>query len=735
MLQINLSSLGRIARFEDDSPHLVLGPTALGEGKYRITAYLPRAMKAWMEIGNNHAKLALKETGLDGIYQVVVDYDVVENGYLLCFSDQSGYVEKCEDPYSFGLQLSDFDIYLYKKGELYRSYDTLGAHEMARDGVKGTRFVMWAPNAVAVSVVGNFNHWTTGMHPMTNVKNSGLWELFIPGIEAEEVYKFAIKSSVDRMVRERTDPYSFKTELRPRTGSIVSRLDYKWRDESWMKSRTEIQHHKEAMSIYEVHLGSWRKPDGDGRIFYSLHEIGEELIAHAKGLGFTHIELMPIMEHPFDGSWGYQVVNYYAPTSRYGEPSDYKWFIDKCHENGIGVILDWVPAHFPDDEYGLSMFDGTHLYDHEDPRKGLHPDWQTRIFNYGRMEVRNFLISNALFWADKFHADGIRIDAVSSMLYLDYSRKPGEWIPNKYGGRENIEAIEFLRELNKIIHEQFPGILTIAEESTAWGGVTKPAELGGLGFDYKWNMGWMHDTLTYFSKDPVYRKYEHDRLTFTIWYAFSENYILPFSHDEVVHLKGSLYSKMPGDDWQKYANLRLCFLYMFASPGKKLVFMGDEFGQSEEWAESRELSWNELEQEPRKRLMGFVGTLNRFYSGNPVMHGLDNDSRGFEWIDFRDSSQSVIAFIRRAEDDHGGLIFVFNFTPIPRYRYAIGVPWGGQYEEIMNSDSQEFGGSGVKNPNPIESKDVPFHGRPNSIELTLPPLGGIVMKHKEKEAR
>ena len=728
MATLNLSTLAGVSRFDDPSPHEILGPTPLGEGRYRIICYLPFAKRAWLETKGEKGA-GLVESQLEGIFTAEVDYDCVESGYAVCFEDSSGYEHCREDPYAFKPEISDFDIYLFRKGELYQSYETFGAHVKSRDGIQGTRFVLWAPNARSVSVVGDFNHWTVGMHPMTNVGRSGIWEIFIPGIFAGEIYKFALKQSSDGKIQEKTDPYSFLNELRPRTGSIVADLGHKWKDRRWMKERSEKSLQKEPVSIYEVHLGSWKKNRGEG--FYGIREIGEELIRYCAGKGFTHIELMPIMEHPLDASWGYQVVNYYAPTARYGRPEDFMWFIDMCHSRGLGVILDWVPAHFPDDEYGLSYYDGTHLYDYEDPRMGQHPDWGTRIFNYSRPEVRNFLISNALFWAEKYHADGIRIDAVSSMLYLDYSRKEGEWVPNKYGGRENLEAIEFLREVNRTLHQYYPGIMTVAEESTAWDGVTRATELGGLGFDFKWNMGWMHDTLYYFSRDPIYRKYDHDKLTFSIWYAFSEKFILPFSHDEVVHMKGSMYSKMPGDQWQKFANLRLCFTYIFASPGKKLIFMGDEFGQAEEWSETRSLSWDTAGEEMRTKLSTLVSDLNGLYLKSPSLHLMDTESKGFQWIDFRDSSQSVISFIRTAGESNNGIIFVFNFTPIPRYRYTIGVPWRGEFVEVLNSDSIYYGGSGVSNPDQITAQERPFHGRPYSIDLTLPPLAGIMLTLKE----
>ncbi len=723
---MKMGGFGSVSTFGESSPHDVLGPIPLGKGRYRINAFLPIARKAWIETRDSKDRRDLQESGIPGLFSLETDYDSVQPGYEICFEDSSGYVHRREDPYAFKPELTDYDMFLYGKGLLYRSYGTFGAHPKTRDGVEGTRFVVWAPNAMAVSVVGDFNHWTKGMHPLTNVKNSGIWEVFIPRVFKGEIYKFAVRPRNGKEPSERADPYSFSNELRPRTGSIVTETRYAWNDSDWIESRGRNDLQQTPISIYEVHLGSWKKPNQNE--FPRVRQIGEDLIDYCLGNGFTHIELMPVMEHPLDESWGYQVTNYFAPTSRYGDPEDYMWFIDHCHQKGIGVILDWVPAHFPADEYGLAMFDGTHLYDHEDPRMGLHPDWNTRIFNYGRTEVRNFLISSALYWLDVYHADGIRIDAVSSMLYLDYSRGAGQWIPNKYGGRENLDAIEFLRELNKTVHEMNPGVITVAEESTAWGGVTRPTEYGGLGFDFKWNMGWMHDTLSYFSKDPVYRRFEHFNLTFPMWYAFSEKYILPFSHDEVVHQKGSLYTRMPGDQWQKFANLRLSFSFMFASPGKKLIFMGDEFGQSAEWSEKTSLSWDEAAEDHRKKLTRLIKDLNTLYRGSADLYAKDTESSGFQWIDFNDSSQSVVSFIRTRDNGESGPIFVFNFTPIPRHKYAIGVPWKGTYNEELNTDDERYGGSGVRNEDPVTATDIPFHGRPYSIELTLPPLACIMLK-------
>ncbi len=726
----NLSELAlRVIEFNESHPEKLLGPHPVGSGSYIIRSYLPRAKEAWIENADGKIVRKMESTINDPLFECTVDYEDASSPYLLCFSDSSGYVERRYDPYFFKAKTGDFEIYLFKKGELQEAYNTFGAHKESRNGIEGTRFTVWAPNAVSVSVIGNFNHWMHGAHPMTNIKDSGVWEIFVPGVREGEVYKYAIKSSLDFSVREKTDPFAFRTELRPNTGSIVTTLDYKWKNKKISTKKTNDGKYSVPISIYEVHAGSWRKSSDSSRIFPDFRELADTLIPYVKEMGFTHIEFLPLMEHPFDGSWGYQTVNYYSPTSRYGKPEDLMFFIDRCHQEGLGVILDWVPAHFPDDDYGLSLFDGTHLFDHADPRLGFHPDWGTRIFNYARNEVRNFLISSAIFWLEKYHADGIRIDAVSSMLYLDYSRKEGEWIPNRYGGRENLDAIEFLKNLNDVIHTRDPDAITIAEESTAWGGVSKPTSEGGLGFDFKWNMGWMHDTLYYFSKDPIYRKYEHGILPFTIWYAFSEHYILPFSHDEVVHMKGSLLNKMPGDQWQKFANLRACIGFMYASPGKKLLFMGSELGQEHEWSESQELQWNSLSNAFNSDLKRMVSDLNSLYIKESSMHELDNDPSGFRWIDFNDSSQSVLSFIR-LDRKGNGLIFVFNLTPIPRYKYAIGVPDTGYYEEIFNTDSSEYGGSNVRNKHAAVATEHPMHGMEHSIEITLPPLSMIILRRK-----
>ena len=705
-----------------------------------VRAYLPRAVRAWVTIDGS----IKRDMGLidpRGFYEAQFELTRSQaEKYVISFEDKSGYVEQREDAYSFPPSISDYDIYLFAEGTHRKSYKILGAHpiEAKNGGVSGVRFAVWAPNARSVCVIGNFNHWTIGENPMVSRASSGIWELFIPRLKELEVYKFAIKANSDGKVAQKTDPYAFMTELRPRTSAIVSNIEsYKWRDEEWMNKRSKTQAPNRPISIYEVHLGSWKKKEEksgeETQDFLTYRELAASLIPYVKSLGFTHIELLPIMEHPLDDSWGYQVVNYYAPTSRYGTPSDLMYFVDECHRNNLGVILDWVPAHFPKDEYGLALFDGTHLYNHADKRIGEFLEWGTYAFNYSRNEVRSFLISNAGFWMEKYHADGLRIDAVASMLYLDYSRKPGEWVPNEYGGRENLAAISFLRQLNDAVHEDHSGVLMIAEESTAWPKVTGLVKHGGLGFDLKWNMGWMHDTLTYFSKDSIFRKYHQDKLTFSILYAFREQFILVLSHDEVVYGKRSLLNKMPGDDWQKFANLRLCLGFMFTHPGKKLLFMGAEFAQWNEWNFKTSLDWNELQYPDHSSIQVYLKDLNALYNLREL-HELDFSYDGFEWIDFNDVDQSVISYIRKsARGEQEFVVMVCNFTPVPRYKYKIGVPRGGYYKEILNSDALEYGGSGVGNLGGVRSDPIPIHGRNHSLNLTLPPLGILILKIVEEQ--
>lgn len=625
--------------------------------------------------------------------------------------------------------ITDFDLYLIGEGNHLRIYEKLGAHPVNLEGKRGVHFAVWAPNARYVSVVGDFNSWDHTKNPMEPLGSSGVWSTFVEGIGEGELYKFYVHGW-DGSVQLKADPFSFLFEVRPKSASIVYSPfgKYKWSDHEWIERRKVTDWLKEPISIYEVHLGSWRrKPDGS---FLSYRELAHELIPYVKELGFTHIELLPVTEHPLDESWGYQCIGYYAPTSRFGSPEDFMYFVDYAHREGIGVLIDWVPSHFPKDGHGLIRFDGTALYEHEDPRKGEHKDWGTLIFNYGRNEVRNFLLSNALFWLDVYHIDGLRVDAVASMLYLDYSKGPGEWIPNQYGGKENLEAIDFLRRMNELTHGKAPGTITVAEESTAWPMVTRPTYIGGLGFTMKWNMGWMHDTLLYFSKDPIFRKYHTNQITFSLLYAFSENFVLPLSHDEVVYGKGSLFQKMPGDRWQRLANLRALFGYMYGHPGKKLLFMGSEFAQVSEWNWNWQLEWHLLDDESHRGVYNFLRDLNRLYRSEKALYEVDFHWDGFEWIDFSDSDHSVISFIRRSRDWRDYLVFVFNFTPVPRFNYRIGVPEGGFYRELINSDSSIYGGSDLGNNGGVKAQPIPFHGRPYSFCLTLPPLSVLILKRE-----
>ncbi len=627
---------------------------------------------------------------------------------------------------------SDFDIYLFKEGNHFNAYEKLGSHIIEFDGQKGTYFAVWAPNAEKVYVIGDFNGWKPIHSLAVRWDGSGIWEGFIPGVDKGTKYKYYIISKYGYYL-EKGDPYAFFWEIPPATASIVWDLEYKWNDEEWMKNRAKKNALNSPISIYEVHLGSWRRVPEEGNRFLTYRELAEWLPNYVKDMGFTHVEFLPVMEHPFYGSWGYQTIGYFAPTSRYGTPQDFMYLIDKFHQNEIGVILDWVPSHFPDDGHGLSFFDGTYLYEHQDPKKGYHPHWHSYIFNYGRNEIRNFLISSAIFWFEKYHIDGLRVDAVASMLYLDYGRGHGEWIPNKYGGKENLEAIEFLRSLNEAVYEKFQDIQTIAEESTSWPMVSRPSYLGGLGFGMKWNMGWMHDTLFYFSKDPIYRKYHHNQLTFSIWYAFTENFVLPLSHDEVVYGKGSLINKMPGDYWQKFANLRLLFGYMYAHPGKKLIFMGGEFGQWDEWYHEKSLDWHLLEYPQHQGIQKWIKDLNNLYKTEPLLHELDFEPTGFEWIDFSDADHSIISFLRKAKDSKDVILVVCNFTPVARFNYRIGIPFKGCFREILNSDSWIYGGSNCGNGREVETEQTPFHGKPYSLSLTLPPLGILFLKCTAEE--
>jgi 1,4-alpha-glucan branching enzyme len=620
------------------------------------------------------------------------------------------------------------DLYLFNEGSHYRLYDRLGAHPVTVDGVKGTYFAVWAPNAEQVSVIGAFNSWDKASHPLRPKGQSGIWEGFLPGVSEGTAYKYHIISRYLGYQVDKADPLAFYDEVPPRTASIVWNLDYTWGDQEWLAQRHTHNTLSAPIAIYEMHVGSWMRVPEEGYRSLSYRELAPKLVDHVRRLGFTHVEFLPVMEHPFYGSWGYQTTGYFAPTSRYGTPQDLMYLIDYLHQHGIGVIFDWVPSHFPTDEHALGYFDGTHLYEHADMRQGLHPDWNSFIFNYGRNEVRAFLLSSALFWLEKYHVDGLRVDAVASMLYLDYSRKEGDWIPNTYGGRENLDAIAFLRRFNEEVYKAFPDVQTIAEESTAWPMVSRPTYVGGLGFGLKWDMGWMHDTLYYMARDPIHRQYHHNMLTFRMLYAFHENFVLPLSHDEVVHGKGALLGKMPGDDWQKFANLRLLYGYMYTQPGKKLLFMGGEFGQWREWHHDESLDWHLLEYAPHVGLQRWIEDLNRLYRSEPALYELDTHPAGFEWIDCNDAPGSVVSCLRKGRSTNDVLLIVCNFTPVARLNYRVGVPRGGFWREIRNSDAQDYGGVGYGNLGGVEAAPVPCHGRPHSLNLTLPPLATVFFK-------
>lgn len=624
--------------------------------------------------------------------------------------------------------LTDYDIHLFRSGKHFKLYEKLGAHLTSFGNKKGVYFAVWAPNAKSVSVIGNFNGWNdtqTRMHPRWD--ESGIWEIFVPGLQKGEVYKYAIHSNTGEYL-EKADPFAAFAEVAPKTASVVWNAEYKWKDKKWLDNRKLMADMPKPYSVYEVHIGSWRRKIEDGNRSLSYLELAEELVSYLKEMNYTHVEFLPVMEHPFFGSWGYQITGYFAPTSRFGTPEEFMTLVDTLHQNNIGVILDWVPSHYPGDEHGIYKFDGTYLYEHADPRKGFHPDWKSYIFNYGRNEVRSFLISNALFWLERYHIDGLRVDAVASMLYLDYSRKAGEWIPNQFGGNENLEAISFLKEFNETVYANFPDAVTIAEESTAWPGVSKPTYLGGLGFGQKWMMGWMHDTLHYFKKEPVHRKYHQNEITFSVMYAFTENFMLPLSHDEVVHGKGSLLGRMPGDEWQRFANLRLLFGYMYTHPGTKLVFMGGEIGQSGEWSHDKSLDWHLLQYAPHAGIKTFIQELNVHYKSEPALYHYSFDQRGFQWIDYSDSGNSVIAYQRKSDKKEDLLIVVCNFTPEARQHYRIGVPVRGKWREVFNTDNLKYGGSGVLNIGDLVTSPIKYHQQDYSVSITLPPLGMTVLK-------
>ena len=641
---------------------------------------------------------------------------------------EDGATREIEDPYRFPPVLGDLDSHLIGEGTHLRLYDRLGAHPMTLDGIEGTHFAVWAPNARAVSVVGDFNAWDGRRHPMRNRRECGVWEIFLPAVGAGATYKYEIKGPEGERLPLKADPLAFRLELRPRTAAMVAAPGRPAANEAWAERRGKVNDRASPMSIYECHLGSWMRAPEDGNRFLTYAELGDRLVPYVREMGFTHLELLPVSEHPFDGSWGYQPIGLYAPTSRFGAPRDFDAFVARCHAEGVALILDWVPGHFPTDPHGLGGFDGTALYEHADPRLGFHSEWNTLVFNYGRREVANYLTANALFWFDRYGVDGLRVDAVASMLYLDYSRKPGEWIPNREGGNENLEAVDFLRRVNELVYARHPGAATIAEESTAWPGVSRPTQSGGLGFGYKWNMGWMHDTLRYIQQEPVHRKHHHNDLTLGLSYAFSENYILPLSHDEVVHGKGSLLGRMQGDPWQRFANLRAYFGFQWTHPGKKLLFMGCEIAQEREWNHDASLDWHLLASPAHRGVQALVRDLNRVYRETPALHARDCEPSGFEWVDGGDARNSVLSFLRLGNDGDAPVLVVCNFTPVVRARYRVGVPRPGTWRELLNTDAEGYGGSGVVLRGDVTADEVTAHGRPHSVNLTLPPLATLVLQ-------
>jgi 1,4-alpha-glucan branching enzyme len=714
-------------------PFAVLGPHPDGADLV-VRVFYPAARLVELRIVATGELRRMKKRDPAGIYEAPLN-DVARTGetpdYRLRITLPGDQVIEVDDPYRYGRVLTDFDLHLLCEGTHYRSFEKLGAHRIRIGSTTGVHFGVWAPNADRVSLIGDFNWWDGRVHAMRQLAPAGIWEIFIPDLPDGEKYKFEIRTQAGDVLKK-SDPFGFAFEVPPQSASIVHDVSgYEWRDREWMTRRREQGGWLDRpMAIYEAHLGSWARIPEEGNRFLTYRELAHRLVPYVKDMGFTHIELLPVMEHPFSGSWGYQVLGFFAPTSRFGPPEDFKLFVDACHQAGIGLILDWVPGHFPKDEHGLARFDGTALYEHADPRQGEHQDWGTLIFNYGRNEVRNFLLSNALFWLEEYHIDGLRVDAVASMLYLDYSRSEGQWIPNVFGGRENLEAISFLRQLNSLTHGDFPGSITAAEESTAFPGVSRPVHLGGLGFTYKWNMGWMHDILQYAEEDPVHRRWHHNLVTFSMLYAFTENFILPFSHDEVVHGKRAMLDKMPGDLWQKHATMRTLYGYMYAHPGKKLLFMGAEFGQWGEWNHDFSLDWHLLDDPMHAGLKQFVLDLNRQYEAERALHQLDFDPGGFRWIDCNDNENSVVSMVRYARDRRDFLVMVFNFTPVPRPEYRIGVPEGGWYAEILNSDSALYGGSNAGNGGGVHSEAVPAHGFDQSLRLMIPPLGCLFLKRR-----
>jgi len=717
----------RIIDARHHDPFAVLGRHPEGSNVV-VRVFIPNAVEVRIADGD----LPMQQIPDTAFFEWRGPASKVPAHYKLVWRDDAHYEHVAHDPYTYAPQIADFDLHLFGEGKHRHAHEFLGARQHQVDGVVGILFAVWAPNAERVSIVGDFNRWDGRRHPMRVRGGSGIWELFIPDLGTGHVYKYELRNRHSTLCFLKADPYARQCELRPKTASVVTpRSGYQWGDQQWLAARKTNDWQHEPMSVYEMHPGSWRR--GMEGEFLNYRELAHQVVEYVTAMGFTHVELLPITEHPFDLSWGYQTTGYFAPTTRFGEPDDFRYFVDYCHRNGIGVILDWVPAHFPKDAHGLAAFDGTPLYEHADPRLGEHKDWSTLIFNFGRNEVKNFLISSAVFWLEEMHIDGLRVDAVASVLYLDYSRKADEWIPNKFGGRENLDAIDFMRELNVVVHDQCPGVLMIAEESTSWPQVSRPTYLGGLGFDMKWNMGWMNDTLKYIEHEPVHRSYHHSMLTFSMLYAFTENFMLPFSHDEVVHGKSSMLTKMPGDEWQRHANLRTLYTYQFTHPGKKLLFMGTELGQGTEWNSRQVIDWYVLQYPLHQGMQRLVKDLNTLYKSNPALYRFDFDWKGFEWIDCNDAHQSTLCYLRQGVEDELAIVLV-NFTPVPRYNYRIGVPKLGEYREALNSDSSFYGGSNVGNgSDPLEVEEKPWMNRPYSISLTLPPLAGVILSYKKVE--
>jgi 1,4-alpha-glucan branching enzyme len=728
------SEIDRIVHADHSDPFSFLGmhkQLVDGIEKLVVRAFVPQARKAGVvDSATGEVVADLPQVRQEGFFMGAIPGRKQAFRYrlrLLPYGNEATY--DIEDPYRFGPVLGELDIHLLVEGTHLRAFEKLGAHTMTIDGVDGTAFAVWAPNARKVSVIGGFNGWDGRRHPMRCRYECGVWELFLPHVHKGEIYKYELKDRFGNRLAEKCDPFAAESETPPRTGSVVpDPTDYSWNDTEWMSNRARRDARDAPISIYEVHAGSWRRKPEEGNRYLTYRELADELVPYVKDLGFTHVEFMPLHEYPFDGSWGYQPVGLFAPTSRYGKPNDLKYLIDKCHQAGLGVLVDWVAGHFPNDPHGLVYFDGTHLYEHSDPRKGEHREWGTLIYNYGRREVSNFLLSNALYWMEEFHVDGLRVDAVASMLYLDYSREEGEWIPNMFGGRENLEAIDFIKRMNELVYGHHQGVMTVAEESTSWPMVSRPTYLGGLGFGYKWNMGWMNDTLRYISKDPIHRRYHHNLLTFGLLYAFTENFILPISHDEVVHGKRSLLGKMPGDPWQQFANLRAYLTFMWTMSGKKLLFMGCEFGQGDEWNHNKSLDWHLLEYPYQHGVLTLVRDLNNLYRSNPSLYETDCFHEGFQWIDCHDSDNSIISYVRLAKNPDDLLVVLCNFTPVPRRAYRLGVPRGGSYAEVLNTDAGCYAGSGIGNAGRVDATAQESHGRPFSLILDLPPLGALVLK-------